>query len=97
MTINGGFLSLFIKENDNWIYIVNTILSILFLVGYFYSDVTIIKILFAIAFLFFFFPLISYATDKIIPQDPYFLGMMLFGGLSGTVLLISDILKFKLK
>lgn len=98
MTINGGFLSLFIKGNSNTpIYISNSIGALLFLSFYFYSDLSIFKVLNASAFLFFFFPLVSYATDGIIPKDPYFLSLCLIGALSGTILLLVDILKFKLK
>lgn len=90
ITINGGLVGLITLKNFMFQYVINSLGSILFLGTYYLFKDKKMQIFSIIGFLFFFFPLISYLTEKTIPQDPYFLGMMLIGMLSGILLLAVD-------
>lgn len=97
ITINGGLVAFITQKNFTFQYVVNGLGAALFLVVYYLSAQTKFRLFGIIGFLFFFFPMVSYATEKIMPQDPYFLGIMLIGLLSGIIFLSADILKFKLE
>lgn len=95
ITINGGIISVISQKNLTLQYIINGLGSILFLIVYYLSTARKKQIFSIIGFLFFFFPLISYSSEKIMPKEPYFIEAMLIGLISGIILVLMDMLKQK--
>lgn len=95
MVANGGFLSLFDKEYSIITDIINVVLSLLFLLLFFFAKRKPTMIMSIVGFLFFFFSFLSFAFEKIIPEDPYFFMPLLNGFLSGLALMLVAFLSSK--
>lgn len=102
MYLNGAILavigSLFGKEGHNIVFVVNGVMTLLFLILFYLSNNIAAKILTAIGVIIFFLPLLSYATENIISNEKYyFLQFLVIGAIVGTVLLLIEVYKIKTK
>lgn len=97
MFLNGGLLSLFESSSSFVQYLFNGLFSGVMLLLFFKAKGAAPQILTALGFTFFFFPLLSYATDNRIPDDPYFLRILILGIVTGGVLTLVAFLQNKMQ
>lgn len=97
LTVNGAFVSIFTSSDDKTILLVNGIASLLMFGLFYFSNNTITKLLSVLGvLLFFFIPLLFYATENIISTEKYyFLQFLIIGIITGVTLLIIEIIKTK--
>jgi len=97
MFLNGGLISLFVSSSSFAQYLFNGLFSGFMLYLFFKAKVKTPQVLTAVGFVFFFFPLLSYATDNKIPDDPYFLRILILGIVTGGVLTVVALLQNKMQ
>ncbi|MFT4661843.1 MAG: hypothetical protein ACI8XB_002124 [Patiriisocius sp.] len=88
IVVNGGFLGLLEPSSVIVHYLFNGIFSLIMLLLYIKSKSNAQQISAALGFVFFFFSLLSYGTDNVIPDDPYFFRVLILGALTGVVLIL---------
>jgi hypothetical protein len=102
MYLNGALLavvsSLFANEGYNIVFVVNGIMTILFLISFYLSNKKAVDISTAVGVMIFFLPLLSYATENVFSEEKYyFLQFLVIGAIVGTVLLLMEVYKIKTK
>ena len=96
LTANGAFISIFTNENTKVILLVNGIMSLIMFTLFYFSNMTITKVISVLGLLLFFIPFLFYATEKIISVDKYyFLQFLIIGIVTGVLLMLIEIIKTK--
>ncbi|MCC6583190.1 MAG: hypothetical protein IT271_05765 [Chitinophagales bacterium] len=99
MFLDGGLLSLFNSKNSNFLYLINGISSVLFIILFVIAKNKSFQVFTAIGFIFFFYPLVTYVDENRVPNEnePYFLSALIWGTFSGVLLIVTSYLKILFK
>lgn len=99
MFLDGGLLSLFNSKKSNFLYLINGISSVFFIILFVIAKNKSFQVFTAIGFIFFFYPLVTYVDENRVPNEnePYFLSALIWGTFSGVLLIVTSYLKILFK
>jgi hypothetical protein len=84
---NGGIFSLINSSDSVTQFLFNGSFALLLAALFFKSKTRKHLVLTALGFIFFFFPLVTNATDNRIPDDPFFLRILILSIVTGSILI----------